>query len=264
MEQTAKPALTIKGLFNDDKVKNRFNEMLGKKAPGFITSVLQLVSTSKDLSSVDPISIYNAAAIAATLDLPINNSLGFAWIVPYQGKAQFQIGAKGYVQLALRTAQYAKMNVIEIHQSRFISFNKLTEDLNVDFSKPAEGPIVGYCAYFRLINGFEKTVYWTLEEVIDHAKKYSKSFNNPKSGWKTDFEKMAKKTVLKNTVAPWGILSVEMQMAVQVDQAVINDADTIDVSYVDSTDEDNLTPDEKAAKATQATMDELKKQAEKK
>lgn len=265
-QQNAKPALTVKSLFEGDKVKARFTEMLGRKAEGFITSVLQLVANDKNLAAVDPISVYNAAAVAATLDLPINNSLGFAWIVPYKGKAQFQIGAKGYVQLAQRSGQYSRMNVVEAYENQFTGYNALTEDLEADFNKIPEGKVVGYCAFFRLINGFEKLVYWNMEKVIAHAQRHSKSYGKDNSTWSTDFNAMAKKTVLKNTLAPWGIMSIQMQLAVKVDQAVITNSDdnTIDVDYVDGTGDDITNPNEKAGAATQAAMDELKKQAEKK
>jgi recombination protein RecT len=183
------------------------------------------------LKNADPISVYNAALMAATLDLPINQNLGFAWIVPYGKAAQFQLGVKGLVQLAQRSGQYLNINVIEVYENQFESFNTLTENLNAKFDLPGEGKIIGYAAYFKLINGFEKTCFWTTEKVIQHGKRYSKSFNN--GPWKTDFDAMAKKTVLKSTLSKWGILSIEMQTAVKIDQSVINDDQGESVTYVD-------------------------------
>ena len=183
------------------------------------------------LKNADPISVYNAALMAATLDLPINQNLGFAWIVPYGKAAQFQLGVKGLVQLAQRSGQYLNINVIEVYENQFESFNTLTENLNAKFDLPGEGKIIGYAAYFKLINGFEKTCFWTTEKVIQHGKRYSKSFNN--GPWKSDFDAMAKKTVLKSTLSKWGILSIEMQTAVKIDQSVINDDQGNDVTYVD-------------------------------
>ncbi len=148
----------------------------GKKAQGFISSVLQVINGNKLLNKVDPNSVVNAAATAASLDLPINPNLGFAWIVPYKGKAQFQIGWKGFVQLALRTGQYKRINSIEVYENQFKSFNRLTEELTADFDIVGEGEIVGYAAYFMLTNGMEKMTYWSKEEVINHAKKYSKAY----------------------------------------------------------------------------------------
>jgi len=213
--------LTIKGLFQKDSIQKRFQELLGKKAPGFITSVLQVVNSNKILSKADPQTVMTAAATAAALDLPINQNLGYAWIVPYKGQAQFQMGWKGYVQLAQRTGQYQSINVVEIHGNQFKSFNAMTEELDADFTMDGDGNIVGYAAYFRLNNGFEKTCYWSKDKVIKHAKKYSQSYGRGHSPWsdKDQFDAMAKKTVLKNTLSKWGILSIEMQTAQNADQS---------------------------------------------
>ncbi len=215
--------LTIKGLFNSDSTKKRFEELLGKKAQGFISSVLQISMNNKLLANADPKTILNAAVTAAALDLPINQNLGFSWIVPYKGQAQFQMGWKGYVQLALRTGQYTNINVIEVYQNQFKSFNTLTEELDADFSKEPEGDPIGYVCYFKLINGFSKTVYWSKEKVIKHAQKYSQSYGKGRmSPWNDpdQFPEMAKKTVLKNTISKWGIMSIDMQTAQLADQAV--------------------------------------------
>jgi len=229
--------LTVSGLFSQKNVQKKFQEILGSKSQGFITSVLQITSGNSYLANADPMSIYNAAATAATLDLPINNNLGFAWIVPYKGKAQFQIGWKGFVQLAQRTGQYLKINVVEVYANQFKSWNSLTEDLDADFSLDGAGDVVGYCAYFKLLNGFDKTSYWSKSKVDSHAKKYSQAYASEKgvSPWKDkdQYHEMAKKTVLKNTLNKWGILSIEMQKAVLTDQSVINNPDTVDVTYVD-------------------------------
>lgn len=239
--------VSIKGYFAKDGVQKKFQELLGKKSTGFITSVMQVVNSNNLLSVATPESVYNSAAMAATLDLPINNNLGFAWIVPYkenkkdaQGNwisksvAQFQMGWKGYVQLAQRTGQYKAINVIEVYENQFKTYDRLTEELDADFKLVGKGSIVGYVAYFKLINGFEKTSYWSIEEVNAHGAKFSKTFSSNTGVWKENFNAMAKKTVLKNTLSKWGILSIEMQQATIVDQAVINDSETLDVDYVDA------------------------------
>jgi len=224
-------ALTPKALFGQDNVKKRFEELLGSRAQGFVTSVLQIVSTEKSFDKVDAYSVYNAAAIAATLDLPINKNLGFAWIIAYGDKAQFQMGYRGYVQLAMRTGQYSKMNVVEVYESQFTSWNPLTEDLQADFTIEPTGNIVGYCAYFRMLNGFEKIVYWPSAKVTAHAVRYSKSY---KSGpWQTDPNEMGKKTVLKMMLNKWGYLSIDMQRAMKIDQAVIKDENAEEVEFID-------------------------------
>jgi recombination protein RecT len=242
-----KNELTVKDFFARNEVKSKFEQLLGKKSVGFVTSVLQITSQNALLSKANPMSIFNASAMAATLDLPINQNLGFAYIVPYNEKykdaqgqwqsrcnAQFQIGWKGLVQLAQRSGQYTAINVVEVYENQFKSYNALTEELKADFETDGDGKVVGYVAYFRLLNGFEKTCYWSIAKVEKHAQKYSKTYANNNSAWKTDFDAMAKKTVLKNTISKWGILSIEMQSAVVADQAIINDVETLDVTYSDA------------------------------
>ena len=226
--------VAVKDFFLRDDVKKKFQELLGQKSVGFITSVMQVVNNNKLLQSASPASIYNAAAMAATLDLPINQNLGFAWIVPYGNQAQFQVGWKGIIQLANRTGQYKAINVVEVYENQFKSYNRLTEELDADFTQEGNGNIIGYVAYFKLLNGFEKTSFWTVDEVKKHAQQFSKTYKQSNGVWSTSFNAMAKKTVLKNTLSKWGILSIEMQNAVIADQAIINDVETLDVDYIDS------------------------------
>jgi recombination protein RecT len=224
--------LTTKDFFQQPSVQKKFQELLGKRAPQFITSVLQIVMNNNLLAKADASSIYNAAATAAVLDLPLNNSLGKAWIVPYKGAAQFQLGYKGFIELAMRTGQYQRINAVPVHQNQFKSWNSLTEELDADMTIMGDGVIVGYAAFFRMNNGFEKFTYWRLNEVRNHANRFSKSVNN--GPWATDFDKMALKTVIKAMLSTYGMLSIEMQTAITADQAVIKDADTMDIEYVDS------------------------------
>ena len=226
--------VAVKDFFLRDDVKKKFQELLGQKSVGFITSVMQVVNNNNLLQKASPASIYNAAAMAATLDLPINQNLGFAWIVPYGNQAQFQVGWKGIIQLANRTGQYKAINVVEVYENQFKSYNRLTEELDADFTQEGNGNIIGYVAYFKLLNGFEKTSFWTVEEVKKHAQQFSKTYKQSNGVWATSFNAMAKKTVLKNTLSKWGILSIEMQNAVIADQAIINDVETLDVDYIDS------------------------------
>jgi recombination protein RecT len=252
--QSNKPA-TLKSFFSQDKVKLRFQEILKDKSTGFLSSLLQISANNSTLANADPISIYNAALMAATLDLPINQNLGFAWIVPYKRKTkdasgqwteitegQFQIGWRGILQLALRTGQYKAINAVEVYENQFKSFNSLTEELDADFGVQGVGKVVGYCAYFKLINGFEKTTYWSIEKVKSHASKYSQTYNKKNSFGKmttspwndeAQFDSMALKTVLKNTLSKWGILSIEMQKGLQADQAVIKIEEGTELEYVD-------------------------------
>ena len=227
-----KPA-TIKSFFENPNVAKRFEEIIGDKTRSiqFVSSVLQIANGNNYLKNADPLTIYNAALMAATLNLPINQNLGFAYIVPYGKAAQFQLGYKGLIQLAQRTGQYKSINVTEVYENQFKFFNSLTEELDCDFSILGEGKVVGVAAYFKLLNGFEKTSYWPIEKVTAHAKKYSKTFNN--GPWKSDFNAMAKKTVLKLMLSTYGPLSVEVQKAIDVDQAVIKNEDGTELEYVD-------------------------------
>jgi len=228
--------LTTKEFFAQSSVQAKFQELLGKRAPQFITSVLQIVTNNNLLAKADAASIYNCAATAAVLDLPLNNSLGKAWIVPYGNKAQFQIGYKGLIELAQRTGQYLRINVVEVYENQFKSWNALTEVLDADMNIVGTGKVVGYCAYFKMINGFEKYDYWSIEKVTAHGKRFSKSFNS--GPWKDDFDKMAKKSVMKNTLSTWGMMSVEMQTAMVVDQAIIKNDSGSEVEYIDVTGAD--------------------------
>lgn len=132
------------------------------------------------LQKAEPMSVISSAMVAATLDLPVDKNLGYAWIVPYGGKAQFQLGYKGYIQLALRTGQYRNINVIEVYEGELQKWDRLTEEIELDFDEKKSDKVIGYTGYFELINGFKKTVYWSKEEIEKHKKKFSKS----DFGWK--------------------------------------------------------------------------------
>lgn len=236
-----KPQLNIKTLMGQDNVKQKFQELLGKKAQGFITSVLQIVASNDLLSKADPMSIYNAAAVAATLDLPINNSLGFAYIVPYNNRqkdgsyktvAQFQIGYKAYIQLAQRTGLFKTISATPIYEGQIKENNPLT-GIEFDFTQKKSDTIIGYAAYFKLLNGFEKTLYMTVDELKKHGTKFSQTFKKGHGLWKDDFDSMAIKTVIKLLLSKYAPLSIEMQKAVITDQSLINNEDGTDVEYVD-------------------------------
>lgn len=242
--------LTAKALFNKDEVKAKFQEMLGKRATSFITSVLQIVASNKYLQNAEPNSIYQAAAIAATLDLPLNNTLGFACIVPYNESyndngtwkkrqvAQFQMMYKGYKQLALRSGQFITMHATDVRAGELLKRNRLTGEIafkwEEDEDKRLALPIIGYVSYFELLNGFSQTFYMTVKELHDHGKKYSQTFQNNKGKWVDDFPAMCLKTVTKLNLSKNAPLSVDMQKAIIADQAVIKDADTMEVDYVDN------------------------------
>lgn len=232
-------ALTTKTLFAQENVKAKIEELLGKRATSFITSVLQIVNSNALLKDADPMSVYNSACLAATLDLPLNNNFGFAYIVPYKNQASFQMGYKGYIQLALRSGQFKTISATPIYEGQIKSSNPLT-GYEFDFTIKNE-KIIGYAAYFSLLNGFEKTIYWTSEEIEKHAKRYSQTYRKGFGNWKDDFDKMALKTVLKELLSKYAPLSVEMQKAIIADQSIIKNNDTMDVEHIDlSTPEDEL------------------------
>ena len=231
----------LKTMINDERTQKKFRELLGKKAPGFLTSLLNTINGNKQLQQADASSIMKAGAIAATLDLPIDPNFGYAYIVPYNNKekneAQFQMGYKGFVQLAMRTGQYKKITVSELYDGQFKSYDPITDTLEYDLNNKISDETTHYIAYFKLLNGFEKYFIMSKEEVEEHARKYSKTFNKSFSNWKTNFDGMAKKTVLKLLLSKFGIMSIEMQTAQKVDQAVIKDIkdnNNIEVEYVDN------------------------------
>lgn len=228
------PALTVKSLLSQQNVKVKFEEILKDRAAGFTANLAVMVNNSAALSKCDPMTVISAAVVAASLDLPIDPNLGFAAVVPYKDKAAFQIMVKGLVQLAMRTGQYKTLNVAEIYEGWLKSENPVTGEIEFDFTAKKSDKIVGYAAYFKLINGFEKTVYWSAEKVEKHAKQYSQSYRSGYGMWKDDFPKMALKTVLKALLSKWGILSVEMQKAVKFDQGVVKSVEDQDVEYMDN------------------------------
>jgi recombination protein RecT len=235
MENKTNQVVTAKQFFMQDAVKKKFDELLGKRSSAFMTSVLQIVSNNSYLQNASPQSVFNAACVAATLDLPINNNLGFAYIVPYGKDAQFQMGYRGFIQLAQRSGQFLTISASPIFDGQLIEENPLTGFV-FDFKQPKKGNPIGYASYFKLLNGFEKTLYMTTEELNQHGKRFSQTFKSGRGLWKDDFDSMALKTVLKLLLSKFAPLSVEMQKAVITDQGVIDNPDTLEVSYVDNSE----------------------------
>lgn len=225
----------LPALLQSEKIKTRFNEVLGKNAAGFMSALLSVYSSNNLLKNCDERSILGAAGLAATLNLSITPSLGQAYIVPFKETATFQIGVRGLVQLAHRTGKYAALHAGKVCEGEISGFNPVTGEAIL--GEKLSDEVVGYVAYMRLTNGFEKTIYMTVDEIEAHAVKYSKSYSFDKrsgkksSPWTTNFDAMASKTVLKRLLNAWGILSADMAEAIQSDQAVV-DKNTI--TYVDN------------------------------
>lgn len=206
----------LKVALGEDFVQNQLKSSLAENSGAFAASVIDLYTGEKTLMECDPKQVIMQAMKAAVLKLPINKSLGFAWIVAYKGVPSFQIGYKGLIQLALRTGQYRHMNAGPVYEGEYKSANKLTGEFDLSGTATSE-KVVGYFAYFELLNGFSKTLYMTKERVTAHAAKYSKSYSYSSSPWKTEFDAMAIKTVLRNLLTHYGYLSVEMANAIETD-----------------------------------------------
>ncbi len=244
---------TVTNILSKEEVKNRFKEILGNNSTSFISSIISSTKANPKLLECDVDSVISSSVIAATLKLPIEQNLGFAYIVPYNKKvggeyvslAQFILGYKGLLQLAIRTGQYSTINASEVYEGEFVSENRITGEVVIDANKKASNKIVGYVAYFKLKSGFEKYSYWTVDKVKKHAEKYSKTFGSEYGIWTKNELEMSIKTVLKSLLSKYGILSVEMQTALIADQSVINDAETLDVDYVDNSPIESSALDEK-------------------
>lgn len=235
---------TVKNLLSQDNVKQKFQDILKENAAGFTANLAVMVNNSSTLAKCEPTSIISAAVVSASLNLPLDPNLGFAAIVPFGDKASFQIMYKGLIQLAMRSGQYKTIGVTEICEGEYISGNPLTGEYIFDFEGRTSDKIVGFAAYFSLVNGFEKTIYWPVQQVEAHGKRFSQTYKKGYGLWKEDFISMGKKTVLKNLISKWGVLSIEMQKAVKFDQAVIKNEETEDIEYLDATEQKSFDPEE--------------------
>lgn len=241
---------SLKEYFENGAVKKRFEDVLGKRSQGFVISVLSIAGQNELLSKADPASVVNAAMTAATLDLPINQNLGFAYIIPFNDRksgkvvAQFQMGYKGFVQLAMRSGQFATINVTEVKDGEILGENRLTGEINFAWKNGDRDNFatVGYVAYMKLTNGFEKSLYMKTEQLKKHGTKYSQSAKRGYGLWNDDFDAMAKKTVLKLLLSKYAPLTTEMQTAQIADQAIIKGEN--EYEYIDNKKE---TPEEIAA-----------------
>lgn len=225
------PVQALKNMASSPAVQKRFADVLGDKAPAFIAGVVGAANTNRDLASADPNSVFASAMVAATLNLSCVPSLGQAALVPYKNNgvmyAQFQVMTRGLIQLAQRTGQYRNINAGDVYADEFLGSDLLTGE--VQFKRVQGGfrdqgkedMIIGYFAYIETVTGFKKTEYWTKEEVIHHRNKFSKSKNGP---WSTNFNAMARKTVLKSLLNHYGPMSVDSQLATAIedDQKVYN------------------------------------------
>ena len=222
-------------------VNKKKNIIAGKKGQRSITAIVSAVSNNPALSDCSQSSILSAALLGESLDLSPSPQLAQYYIVPFNTKigkvAQFQLGYKGYIQLAIRSGQYKKLNVLAIKEGELIRYDPLNEEIEVrlinDELAREQAKTIGYYAMFEYTNGFKKTMYWSKEKMEAHALKYSKGYQAKKgSFWEKDFDAMAYKTMLRQLISKWGIMSIKMQMAMDGDMAVINEDGTKE--YVDN------------------------------
>lgn len=238
----------ITSYLSTPQMQTYLNDVIGNNKEKFITNLVSVTNQNKELQKCTNMSLVSGALVATTLNLSLNSSFGYAYLIPFKNKkqdtveAQFQIGYKGYIQLALRTGEYARLNAVPIYKSQFKSWNALTEELELNsFDDFENDEVMGYVAFFRLKNGFEKTVFWSKEKMERHADKYSQAFSleaheklkqgkipqadlwKYSSFWYKDFDEMALKTMLRQLLSKYGIMSEEMQTAYINDQSVIVD-----------------------------------------
>ena len=250
LQPAANTPRDLKAMLASPAVTGRISEVLGKKAASFSASLLQICRSNALLQQAEPMSVIAAAMTAATLDLPLNQSLGFAYIVPFRNgktghqEAQFQVGYKGFIQLAMRSGQIKRIGVVPIYENQIVKLDYINGH-EFDFMQQPEkheAPI-GYCAFLKLVNGCSVEDYMTIDEIQAHAAKYSQTYKKSYGVWKDNFDAMAAKTVLKRLLTKYAPMSVEMQQAVIADQAVIHDIPqggdilvSSDYSYVDNPD----------------------------
>ncbi|MCM1079575.1 MAG: recombinase RecT [Bacteroidales bacterium] len=219
---------SVGNILNSEAMKKKMAQVMGneKMAAGFISSVISVTSQNKLLSNADPMTVIGAAMVAATLQLPIVPTLGLAYIVPYKGQAQFQIGYKGLIELAERSGQFKTIIDEAVYEGQLVRRNRFTGEYVFDEDAKTSGTVIGYMARFDLVNGFSKTIYWSKEEIEAHAKRFSQAYTSGYfSPWKSDFDAMARKTVLKALFSKYAPKSIQMQNAIACDQALVR-ADT--------------------------------------
>lgn len=234
---------TFSQFMSSPVVVSKVNNIVGgKDGQRFITAIVSAVSNNPALSDCSQSSILSAAFLGESLKLSPSPQLGQYYMVPFNTKngkvAQFQLGYKGYIQLAIRSGQYKKLNVLAIKEGELIRYDPLNEEIEVrlidDELVRENAKTIGYYAMFEYTNGFRKTMYWSKEKMEAHALKYSKGYQAKKgyTFWEKDFDGMAYKTMLRQLISKWGIMSIDMQMAMDGDMAVINEDGTKD--YVDN------------------------------
>ena len=240
-----------------DAVKDQINKVVGgKDGQLFVTSIISAVQVNPQLQECTNTSILSSALLGQSLKLSPSPQLGHYYMMPFKNnknnttEAQFVLGYKGMIQLAIRSGQYKKLNVLEIKQGELINFDPLEEEIEVNLIEDEEqrekAPTIGYYAMFEYMNGFRKAIFWTKSKMEAHAMRYSAGYKAKKgyTFWEKDFDAMAKKTMLRQLISKWGVMSIDMQKAYEADQAVIREDGSKD--YVDVVEASNSPQIEKA------------------
>lgn len=244
VKQSQKPKFTA--VINSDGYKRMINNTLGdpKKSARFVTAITSAVTTNPALQECEASTIVSAGLLGEGLNLSPSPQLGQYYLVPFKDRknnrivCQFQLGYKGYIQLAIRSAQYKKLNVLPIKQGELISFNPLEEEIEVqlidDETEREKAPTIGYYAMFEYVNGFKKAMYWSRAKMESHAEKYSMGYKAKKgyTFWEKDFDAMACKTMMRQIISKWGIMSIEMEKAISSDMGVISENGSVE--YLDT------------------------------
>lgn len=263
--RTQKTGLTA--YLTQDAVKDQINKVVGgKNGTRFISSIVSAVQATPALQECTNSSILSAALLGESLNLSPSPQLGQYYMVPYDNRskgakeAQFQLGYKGYIQLATRSSQYKKLNVLSIKEGELIRFDPLNEEIEVNLIQDDEqreaAPTIGYYAMFEYTNGFRKAMYWSRAKMEAHAKKYSPGYKRDlEKGtswtfWAKDFDAMAYKTMLRQLISKWGIMSIDLQDAIDSDMAVIcedGSRDYVETVQPDAVEEAAVPQEENAA-----------------
>jgi recombination protein RecT len=246
---------SLTAYLTNDAVKNQINNVIGgKNGSRFVSSIISAVQVNPALQKCTNPSILSAALLGESLKLSPSPQLGQYYMVPFNNnkkgykEAQFQLGYKGYIQLAIRSGQYKKLNVLAIKEGELVRFDPLNEEIEVnlidDEEAREETETIGYYAMFEYTNGFKKAMYWSKKKMEAHALKYSKGYQAKKgcTFWEKDFDAMAYKTMLRQLISKWGIMSIDMLSAMDADMAVIHEDGTKD--YVDIDNEETVAADQ--------------------
>ena len=251
----------LKKVLNNESIKKNFETILAENAGAFMSSIIELYQSDTGLQKCDANAVVLEALKAATLKLPINKALGFAYIVPYGSVPTFQLGYKGYIQLAQRSGQYKYINADIVYEGEIVKYDRVTGMLEIT-GEPKSETAIGYFAYFQLMNGFEKAVYWTKDHIVKHAKRYSKQYGNKNGSWQTNFDAMALKTVIRNIISKYGIMSVEFANAIanesvddKIEGEFVENANTQEVKLPEV--EVELEPEPEAPPMPEAPQDEF-------